>query len=738
MSHRIRLSEAAFAPLEVYVLDVAHLEGPDEDEAATCREIADAVVRLPNGGAVLHLPGADDEARLWRWHAVVAAGAESAHESGHHSWERSLAATASKVLEPLRERERAGRMRENPDEPDEPASENWPISKIDPPANERGNVSHRAWHEALKAAGWVSSNERPDLFAAGDTALVSMDNGHEAWATITRFYKNGAVGVIQNGERLNAREVWKQLAAPKKNPRRNPRQTYPDGRLIPVLGDEVYQQVRGFMGAGGAIRGVVVKGRGGALRVKLTGYSGMMPTTDVVEGKTMPLTPAWTVVDDPIHDVRKVEAKKAIDSKEEIQRQAKEAVEHYVQQHGLIPASMDNITVGMTLVMPYSEGQWGTGDPQRIHVEEVTVEEIESRGFVYDGGRTSPLKGWYVAGARPMRENKGNQRFIRRAPVATRTGSAKRERRFRYTYDADEAARTALPARIGEKLRIPHKGQPGHYEVVERLAPDVVGVLHDETGHAMAISDTALRELVRDFYRPAEGTAPTEDDRHRHEREDALPRSRYEALKAIIDASGIDDHDFAAADAAYHAWKTAGTKKEKAKIEGKPTKKAKGKQAKAKRGPRVKRPPKPPPWEGGQLDAFEGDLRRDARGRVRHFTSLLEAFEHASRGARTWRDLTPALALLRDVKGFEEARFPDEVYERHNRHEAELEEQGHTIDVDLYGVPVTLGTDLNEAIFLASSLTPPGLLAPLSEEDEARAAREEEGEYEDDFGDLWA
>lgn len=443
MSHRIRLSEAAFAPLEVYVLDVAHLEGPDEDEAATCREIADAVVRLPNGGAVLHLPhgvGGADRDQLLRWHSLLNEASNSADASGDYSWARSLAATASKVLDPLRE-------------------------------------------------------------------------------------------------------------------------------------------------------------------------------------------------------------------------------------------------------------------------------------------------------AR-VRENKANQRFIRRAPVAARTGSAKRERRFRYTYDADEAARTALPARIGEKLRIPHKGRPGHYEVVERLAPDVVGVLHDETGHAMAISDTALRELVRDFYRPAEGTAPTEDDRHRHEREDALPRSRYEALKAIIDASGIDDHDFAAADAAYHAWKTAGTKKEKAKIEGKPTKKAKGKQAKskqAKRGPRVKRPPKPPPWEGGQLDAFEGDLRRG-----KHFTSLLEAFEHASRGARTWRDLTPVLALLRDVKGFEEARFPDEVYERHNRHEAELEEQGHTIDVDLYGVPVTLGTDLNEAIFLASSLTPPGLLAPLSEEDEARAAREEEGEYEDDFGDLWA
>ncbi len=441
MNHRIRLSEAAFAPLEVYVLDVAHLEGPDEDEAATCREIADAVVRLPNGGAVLHLPDADDEARLWRWYAVVAAGAESAHESGHHSWERSLAATASKVLDPLRERER-------------------------------------------------------------------------------------------------------------------------------------------------------------------------------------------------------------------------------------------------------------------------------------------------------MRENKADQRFIRRAPVATRTGQAKRERRFRYTYDADEATRTTLPARVGEKLRIPHKGTIGHYEVVERLAPDVVGVRHDETNHAMVISDVGLRKLARDVYRPGDGTKPAsqEDVRHRHEREDALPKSRYETLKAIEDASGIEDHDFSIADAAYHAWKTAGAKQPKAKIEGKPKKGAK-KGAKKTRGPRVKRPPKPPPWEGGQLDAFEADLRRDARGRVRHFSSLLEAFEHATRGARTWRDIEPALAMLRDTPGFQEARFPDDVYERHAQHDIELADQGHTIDVEQYGVtlpPNPTAADVSEAVLFAM---PAG---ELSEEDEARAARESESEDEEGLGDLWA
>jgi len=295
-----------------------------------------------------------------------------------------------------------------------------------------------------------------------------------------------------------------------------------------------------------------------------------------------------------------------------------------------------------------------------------------------------------------LRENKASQSFIRRTP--SRDGS---KRRFRYTYDPDLATRVNVKAKVKEKLRIPHAGSPGHYEVVARLAPNVVGVIHDETKHAMAISDLALRELARDVYRPAKDATPSEDVRYRHEREDALPRSRDDAYQAIIEASGIKDHDFARADAAYRKWKAG----------------------------KGKRRVKPPPLTGGQLDAFEGDRRG------RHFTSLLEAFEHATRGARTWRDLEPALALLRDVPGFRKARFPDEVYERHNRHEAELEEQGYTIDVDLYGVTMTPDMDVNEAVFLASTMDPPRLWEPLSEEDVARAAREEEGMYEEE--DAW-
>ncbi len=547
MNHRIRLSEAAFAPLEVYVLDVAHLEGPDEDEAATALEIKHAIERLPNGGAVLHLP--DDEAQLWRWHAILSAGAESAHDSGDHSWEKALTATASKVLEPLRERERK---------------------------NPRGRRA--------KAGGEVGLNKE---FYPGGTFLPT-----------TRLPKGA-------------------------------RPSY----------------------SGGSGRVLVAPG---VLEVPPPGMSAIFASISAI-----------------------------------VQRRPDGTIQPFPPSHPV-----------------WESGMYGS------------YEEAAAKCEAWNAGER-------FFDLRPMRENKGNQSFIRRTP--SRDGS---KRNFRYTYDPDLATRVNVKAKVKEKLRVPHRGVIGHYEVVARLADDVVGVLHDETGHAMAISDVALRQLARDVYRPAPGTTSREDVRHRHEREDALPRSRYETLRAIEDASEIEDHDFAQADAAYHAWKTAGAKQPQAKVEGKPTKKG----AKKTRGPRVKRPPKPPPWTGGQLDAFEADLKRG-----RHFTSLLEAFEHASRGARTWRDLEPVLRMLRDTPGFQNARFPAEVYARHAEHDIELDAQGHTIDVEQYGVTLPKNAtprDVNEAVLFASTAP-----AALSEEDEARAAREEEGfdeDVDDDgLGDLW-
>lgn len=110
--------------------------------------------------------------------------------------------------------------------------------------------------------------------------------------------------------------------------------------------------------------------------------------------------------------------------------------------------------------------------------------------------------------------------------------------------------------------------------------------------------------------------------------EDRLPRSRAATLAAIFDASGIDDHDCARADAAYAAWKRNG-----------------------------KRGKKPKTSFGGILDAMDPD--GNAPG------SLLEAFEIATKGAKTWADIAPVLDMLRDVPGLERARLPDDVMLRH-------------------------------------------------------------------------
>jgi hypothetical protein len=100
---------------------------------------------------------------------------------------------------------------------------------------------------------------------------------------------------------------------------------------------------------------------------------------------------------------------------------------------------------------------------------------------------------------------------------------------------------------------------------------------------------------------------------------------RHEILRRIMDASGIQDHDFWRADEAYLKWKRHGARKAD----------------------------KPKPWKGGELDAFRGDGQ--------NFCCLVEAFEHAARGLRTWKDIDEqVIPLLRDTPGFEHARIPDD------------------------------------------------------------------------------
>jgi hypothetical protein len=270
---------------------------------------------------------------------------------------------------------------------------------------------------------------------------------------------------------------------------------------------------------------------------------------------------------------------------------------------------------------------------------------------------------------RSYRENGADHLYIRRVPTG------REPRRYRYVYDPQRAVRTFSQPQIGEKVRIAHGRRAGHYEVVRQAGDDVVEVQHDETGHRMMISAARLHDLLSDAYaeRPQSAHGSLDDLMARHLREDRLPRAKWRVFDAIVDASGIDDTEFANADRAYLRWRRG-------------------------QGPKPKRRA-----GRGELDAFEGDKKG-------HFTSLREAFDDATKGAQTWRDITPALHKLRTVPGFQHARLPDQVLGRHTDQDLELRDFENAevpyVDVEAYGVtvqPDATDDDVSFAIFDAGT-----------------------------------
>jgi hypothetical protein len=71
---------------------------------------------------------------------------------------------------------------------------------------------------------------------------------------------------------------------------------YPDGRLVPKVGDEVYREFPGLWGSPIYVGGVVVAGRDGQLMVKIS-RSADQGTFSI--GKTLQFGQAWTAVADP-------------------------------------------------------------------------------------------------------------------------------------------------------------------------------------------------------------------------------------------------------------------------------------------------------------------------------------------------------------------------------------------------------------------------------------------------------
>lgn len=253
-------------------------------------------------------------------------------------------------------------------------------------------------------------------------------------------------------------------------------------------------------------------------------------------------------------------------------------------------------------------------------------------------------------------ENKGSHKYLRRIPW---TG---RKKKYRYVYDPRIAAKLPVQPSPGEKVKVPHGAQAGHYEVlrVQRLGNHVVADLrHDETGHRMLVRTDALHRIVQDvfaspmplFQQAASAAAPAAGGKKRkrskksqidklieqQRRDDALPKAKWRVFDAILEDNNIEDYDLSVRDQQYLAWQRGKAEK-----------------------------PGPLPRTIGLLDAFL------ASGERRQFCCLREAFNYAIRDAKTWKEIEPAMAMLRTVKDFEEVHLPSYVLERHAIEQQEL------------------------------------------------------------------
>lgn len=107
---------------------------------------------------------------------------------------------------------------------------------------------------------------------------------------------------------------------------------YPDGRSVPKVGDKVFKAIPGFGGTVAYGYGEVVKGRGGALRVRLTETAGLVGGKQGAKG-TRGLDPSWTVKgeEDPTsRSMREMETRHEAQRRDDALRHAEAAEQREV------------------------------------------------------------------------------------------------------------------------------------------------------------------------------------------------------------------------------------------------------------------------------------------------------------------------------------------------------------------------------------------------------------------------
>lgn len=124
-------------------------------------------------------------------------------------------------------------------------------------------------------------------------------------------------------------------------------------------------------------------------------------------------------------------------------------------------------------------------------------------------------------------------KYLRRIP------SKRKGRKWDYVYAA-RSQHHDTSFQVGEKIRLPHGPQAGHYEV-ESLHGPYVTVKHDETGHEVTIHKDKLAEMFRDEHQGAGGRRAGETKAGREERRKQAREKAKGAYAATERANRIKD-----------------------------------------------------------------------------------------------------------------------------------------------------------------------------------------------------
>lgn len=173
------------------------------------------------------------------------------------------------------------------------------------------------WGEARRFQGKAAGNR----VAASDAAQAAWG---KAFERADAAHRSAVESAIAAGKPVPAEVLAEYPDLAKKAEPQGAKR--PDGRLMPKVGDEVWQQVAGFGGTPAYVYGEVYAAKGGALRVRTTDSRSLVGSAQT--GRTYPADANWTVKGDPEMQrredaaVARAAAEKAADAKRTADRNA--------------------------------------------------------------------------------------------------------------------------------------------------------------------------------------------------------------------------------------------------------------------------------------------------------------------------------------------------------------------------------------------------------------------------------